>query len=167
MRHPILFGEYELTVDDKNRLLVPAEVRRSINPEEHGKAFFLVVGVNRMPWMYPERYYEHLATQVPSDVTPAQDLLAFDQLHFAMASRIEPDSQGRVLLPDRTLRRAGISKEVTLIGVRDHLELWNRGEWETYREELEKRSAEIALAAKRARRDEQIEAGAAGVRTPR
>jgi MraZ protein len=151
VRHPVLFGEYELNVDDKNRLLIPSEVRSRIKPEEHGEALFLVIGIDRRPWLYPERYYEELVTRQPSDITPGQDLLAFDQMHFALASRLEPDKQGRVLLPDKILKRAGIQKEVTLIGVRDQLELWNRTDWETRREELERRGPEIALAAKRAR----------------
>jgi MraZ protein len=151
MRHPVLTGEFELNVDDKNRLLIPSEVRRSINHAEHGEAFFLVMGINRRPWLYPERYYENLVTAAPADLTPEQDLLAFDQLHFALASRVEPDGQGRLLLPQKILRRAGIQKEVTLIGVRDHLEIWNRADWDARYEELEKQAAEIAIAAKRQR----------------
>ena len=151
MRHPVLFGEYELNIDDKNRLLIPSEVRSRIQPAEHGEALFLVIGIDRRPWFYPERYYEELVTRQPGDITPATDLLAFDQMHFALASRLEPDKQGRVLLPDKILKRAGILKEVTLIGVRDHLELWNRADWEARREELERRGPEIALAAKKAR----------------
>jgi len=153
VRHPVLFGEFDLNIDDKNRLLIPSEVRQRINQAEFGEGFFLVIGINRLPWIYPERYYEELATRIPADLVPADDLLAFDQLHFALASRLEPDKQGRVLLPDRILRRAGIRKEVTLIGARDHLELYNRADWEARREELEKRGREIALAAKRVREE--------------
>ena len=151
MRHPVLFGEYELNVDDKNRLLIPSEVRSRIKPEEDGEAWFLVIGTDRRPWLYPEKYYEQLVTRVPGDITPAHDLHEFDQMHFALASRLEPDKQGRVLLPDKILKRAGIKKEVTLIGARDHLELWNRSDWDARREELEQRGPEIALAAKRVR----------------
>jgi MraZ protein len=151
VRHPVLFGEYDLNVDDKNRLLIPSEVRSRIKPEEDGEAWFLVIGTDRRPWLYPERYYEQLVMRAPADITPANDLHEFDQMHFALASRLEPDKQGRVVLPDKNLKRAGIRKEVTLIGVRDHLELWNRADWEARREELERRGPEIALAAKRAR----------------
>jgi len=154
MRHPVLTGEFELNVDDKNRLLIPSEVRRSINQAEHGDGFFLVMGINRRPWLYPERYYENLVTAAPADITPEQDLLAFDQLHFALASRIELDGQGRLLLPQKILRRSGIQKEVTLIGVRDHLEVWNRADWEARIEELELKAAEIAVAAKRQRQQQ-------------
>ena len=155
MRHLVLYGEYELTIDDKNRMLIPSEVRRSIDPERDGEAFFLVVGVNRVPWLYPERAYEQLISRNPAELTPEEDSLAFDQMNFAMASRLEWDKQGRVLIPEKTLKRTGLTKDVTLIGVRDHLELWNQADWEARREALLARSAEIAIRAKQVRKTEQ------------
>ena len=155
MRHLVLFGEYELSIDEKNRLLIPAEIRKSMVSERDGEAFFLVVGVNRVPWLYPEHFYEQLVAQVPQEITPGEDLLAYDQMNFAMASRLEWDKQGRVLIPEKTLRRTRLSREVTLIGVRDHLELWNRAEWEDRREQLLSRSSEIAIRAKQARQSPQ------------
>ncbi len=151
MRHLILFGEYELSVDDKNRLLVPSEVRKSLDPERDGQAFYMVVGVNGRPWLYPERGYEEMVSRVQQELTPTEDSLAFDQMNFALASRMEWDKQGRMLIPDKTLRRTGLEKEVTLIGVRDHLELWNRDQWESHRETLLSRGSEIALRAKQSR----------------
>lgn len=150
-RYAILFGEYELTIDEKNRMLVPAEVRKALVPERDGEAFFLVMGVNRMLWMYPEKYYEELVAQDPTDILPGEEALAFDQMHFGMTSRLEWDKQGRVLIPEKTLRRTDLKRDVTLIGVRDHLELWDRDEWNTHREELLNRRAEVALKAKQAR----------------
>lgn len=149
-RHPVLIGEYELTLDDKKRLLVPAEVRRAI-PAEYGEAFYLVLGTNRVPWLWPARFYEDLVMQVPSDMIPGDDTLAFDQLLFGMASKIECDKQGRVLIADRILKRGGIEKDVTLVGVRDHLELWGRNAWEARRNELEARAPEIYSRARLAR----------------
>lgn len=155
VKHPVLFGEFDLNIDDKNRLLIPSEVRQRINQAEFGEGFFLVIGINRLPWIYPERYYEELATRAPADLIPAEAVLAFDQLYFARAHRLEPDKQGRVLLPEKTLRRANIMKEVTLIGARDHLEIYNRADWDARREELERRGPEIARAAKRVQQDAQ------------
>jgi MraZ protein len=151
LRHLVLYGEYELTIDEKNRMLVPSEVRRAIDPERDGEAFFLIMGINRVPWLYPERYYESLVARDPGEMTPGEDALAYDQMNFAMASRLEWDKQGRVLFPEKTLRRTSLGRDVTLIGVRDHLELWNRSDWENHREALLARSAEIALKAKQAR----------------
>jgi MraZ protein len=152
--HAILYGEHELTIDQKNRLLVPAEIRKSLDPERDGESFFLVIGRNRKPWLYAEKYYQHLVSLGEQELTPDEDVLAFDQYHFAMASRLEWDKQGRILLPDKTLKRAGTVKEVTLIGARDHLELWNRSEWENRFEELMQKSSEVTQRAKDARRQQ-------------
>jgi len=143
LRHLVLYGNYELTVDDKNRILVPSEVRKKLDPERDGEAFFLVTGRDGRLWLYPERHYELLVSRDPSELTPSEDTLAFDRLMLGLASRVEWDKQGRVLLPDRALRRAGIGKEVTLVGARDHLEIWNRSEWETERDQLEARRRDL------------------------
>lgn len=143
MRTTVLYGEYELTIDDKSRLLVPAEVRRSLDPERDGSSFFVVIGTNRRPWLYPERGYEALVSNLSSEMAPGEHRLAFDQLNFSMASRVEWDKQGRVLINEPTRRRTRLDREVTMIGVRDHLELWNRNDWELRREELFANSGEI------------------------
>ena len=150
MRHLVLYGEYELSIDEKNRMLIPSEVRRQIDPERDGEAFFLVVGINKVPWLYPERYYENLVYTKPAELLPGENELEFDQLNFGMASRLEWDAQGRVLIPEKTLRRTGLSKEVTLIGVRDHLQLWNRTDWDKKRQNLLERSSDIASKVKKA-----------------
>ena len=151
MRHLVLYGEYELTIDDKNRMLVPSEIRRQIDPDRDGEAFFLVMGIDGRPWLYPERYYEQLVSRDPGELTPSDDVLAYDRMNLGMTSRIEWDKQGRILFPDKYLKRSGIGKEVTLIGVRDHLELWARSDWEAEREKLATRRAEIAVKARQAR----------------
>lgn len=156
MLHAILYGEHELTLDEKNRLLVPAEVRKSLDRERDGQAFFLVVGQNQRLWFYPENYYSQIVARSQQDLTPDEDVLAFDQMHFARASRVEWDSQGRLVIPAKTLRRTGLAetdRDVTLIGVRDHLELWKRADWDAREAELSRRHAEIAKA-RQARKDE-------------
>jgi MraZ protein len=153
LRHGLLYGSYELNLDDKNRLLIPSEIRKQLSPERDGEAFFLIVGINRKPWLYPELYYQELVFQQTPEITPGEDSLMFDQMNFAMASRVEWDKQGRIVVPDKTLRRTGTNKEVTLIGARDHLEVWNRTDWDAWETELDRRRAEIALKAKQARRE--------------
>jgi MraZ protein len=151
LRHLVLFGEHELTVDEKNRILVPSQVRKQLDPERDGEAFFLVTGRDGRLWLYPERHYEQLVSRDPSELTPSEDTLAFDRLMLGLASRVEWDKQGRVLLPDKALKRAGIGKEVTLVGARDHLELWNRSDWEVEREQLETRRRDLVEKIRRER----------------
>jgi len=75
-------------------------------------------------------------------------------MNFGLADKVEVDKQGRILIDAKTLRRTGTNKEVTLVGVRDHLELWNRQDWESWVEELERRRSEIA--AKRSSQSKQL-----------
>ncbi|HZL36388.1 MAG TPA: hypothetical protein VFC78_13800 [Tepidisphaeraceae bacterium] len=151
MKHGLLYGSYELTIDDKNRLLIPSEVRKAFVPDRDGEAFFLIVGVNRKPWLYAEKYYENLVSDQQSDISPGEDSLAFDQMNFAMTSRVEWDKQGRIVVPDKTLKRTAINKDVTLIGAKDHLELWNRNDWNARENELDQKRGEVALRARLAR----------------
>jgi MraZ protein len=158
LRHLLLIGEYELGIDDKNRLSLPADIRKAINSDRDGDAFFLVLGPNGKPWLYPELYYEQIVFQEEPEITPEEEQLDFDHMNFALADRITWDTQGRMLIPDKTLRRTGLGKEVTMIGSRDHLEIWNRSDWQVRREGLLARSAEVAIRAKKTRR---VPAGAA------
>lgn len=144
MRPTVLYGEYELTLDEKNRISIPAEVRRSLDAERDGEAFFIVIGVNRKPWLYPERVYENMVSQSASQLGPDEDALQFDQLNFSMTQKASWDGQGRMQLQQIVLRRAKLDKEVTLVGVKDHLELWNRAEWIEHSERLLEQRAAIA-----------------------
>ena len=151
MRQLVLYGEYELTIDDKNRMLCPSDIRKQIDAERDGEAFFIVLATDGRPWLYPERVYEKLINRDDRELTPDEDALAYDRMNLGMASRIEWDKQGRILFPDKFLKRSGIGKAVTLLGVRDHLELWSTADWEAEREILAARRAEIAKRARDAR----------------
>jgi MraZ protein len=131
-----MFGEFGLTIDDKGRIMLPPEVRQQLDPEEHGEAFFIVIGVNRKPWLYPERGYEALVARVKADMEPGDDRVAFDQLYFSMASREEWDEQGWLIIPPETRRRTELEKNIVMVGVRDHYELWNRQAWQDRRNEV-------------------------------
>ena len=151
LRTPLLVGEWELTVDDKSRLSIPADIRRLLDPERDGDYFYLVFGVNRKPWLYTQKAYEHLAEQVPVDIAPGEEMMIYDQLTFALANRVEMDKQGRISIPEKMLRRTGLQKEVTLFGARDHLQIWNRADFEESITTNQERIADVSYRAKQSR----------------
>ena len=156
----LLTGEYQLNLDEKNRLSVPSRVREQIEPEEYGGAFYLLLGVNRVLWMYPDKYYQRIALAVAPGKAAPDELLAYERVNYAMAGRVELDRQGRLLVAERALRRAGLKERVTLIGVRDHLELWDQGRWEEYLSEHLMRHEQMLLQVREeALRRERKEAG--------
>ena len=125
-------GEYEHTLDQKNRLSIPARFRQLLSPDVTGERFYVILGSNRKPWLYPDKYYEKLVDQQPAELIPDDTILQFDQLTFGLARLLDIDSTGRIVLPDRMIRRGGLGTEVVIIGVRDHLEIWPRDEWDQY-----------------------------------
>jgi len=128
----LLTGEYEHVIDNKSRVLVSNKLRNLIDSEEHGSDFYLVLGANGILCLYPEKYFEReILSMVPKNVA-ADEAVAFERMGFALAGKVELDSQGRLLLNDKLRKRAGLKDNVTLIGVRDHIELWNTQDWEQY-----------------------------------
>jgi MraZ protein len=74
------------------------------------------------------------------DVTAAGTVQRRDVKRRLAATAVmfpEFDKQGRVTLPAKHLTYAGISRDVTIIGVADHLEIWDRAAWTEYLAHLE------------------------------
>jgi MraZ protein len=128
----LLTGEYQHVVDDKGRVLVSNKLRNQIDAEAHGANFYLVLGANGILCLYPERYFEQLVLSVAPGATAPDEAVAFERISFAMSSKVELDNQGRLLLNEKLRKRAGLKEEITLVGVRDHIELWNTQDWEQY-----------------------------------
>lgn len=128
-----LAGTYELTIDNKNRLSIPFAIRRKLDDQRDGHSFYLLPG--RRPGtlaLYPEKYYERLRADLPADDSLSDEAYAYRQFEYSQSALLDPDSQGRILIPERLLRRAGLQKDVVLIAVRDHLEIWNRQDFEQF-----------------------------------
>jgi len=128
----LLTGEYEHVVDGKSRVLISNKLRNQIDTDEHGSNFYLVLGSNGILCLYPEKYFEQIALAVAPGATAPDEAVAFERISFALASKVELDKQGRLLLNEKLRKRAGLKDRVTLVGVRDHIELWNSESWEQY-----------------------------------
>lgn len=128
----LLTGEFEHVIDSKGRVLISNKLRHQIDSDEHGSNFYLVLGANGILCLYPEKYFEQLALESSPVNTAPDESVSFERISFALASKVELDNQGRLLLNEKLRRRAGLKDRITLVGVRDHIELWNTGDWEGY-----------------------------------
>ena len=138
MEHSLLTGEFELSIDEKGRLLIPADLRKAINADRDGTGFILTITAQRKPCLYPEKYFARLVAEKQQALTldAKADEVMFDQMYFALASRVEPDAAGRILVPAKTLRRTNTGREITLVGLRNRLEIWNRADWDAQVDQL-------------------------------
>jgi len=153
----LLTGEYLHVVDNKSRVLISNKLRSQIDVDEHGSNFYLVFGANGILCLYPEKYFEQIALAVTPSTTAPDEAVAFERISFALASKVELDGQGRLLLNERLRKRAGLKDHITLIGVRDHIELWNSESWEQYLSDHMAQYQKQALQARQVVLHEQSE----------
>src|SRR5262245_30721751 len=125
----LLTGTHPRTLDDKKRLALPKRLREQLGEPE---TLFVTPGPDQCLWIYTQAALERLAETL--DQTPATDAEArvFRRLYFAQTEAVDLDRAGRVLIPDRLVLFAGLQHDVVLIGVRDHLELWDGRRWQEY-----------------------------------
>ena len=128
----LLTGEYQHVIDGKGRVLISNKLRNQVDADEHGSNFYLVLGANGILCLYPERYFEQIVLAIAPETNPPDETVTFERISFALASKVELDAQGRLLLNEKLRKRAGLKNHITLVGVRDHIELWNNKSWEQY-----------------------------------
>ena len=128
----MLTGEYEHTIDEKNRLFISNKLRSQIDCEKYGSNFYLAMGTNGIYCLYPDKYFQQIALAGAPGMAAPDEAVAFERLSFALASKVELDRQGRLLLGEKLRKRVKLASNLTLVGVRDHIELWNSQDWEKY-----------------------------------
>lgn len=129
-----LTGTYPRTVDEKNRVPVPARLREQLDDPE-SNVLYLTPGTDHCVGVYTEAGLEQLAARLAEAPPTHSSVRTYLRLFYAQAERVEVDSQGRIRLPDRLISLAGVGREVVLLGVQDHIELWDRKRWEIFVEE--------------------------------
>ena len=132
----IFTGTYELAVDPKNRLSIPANIRAQMDPEKDGTRFYVVPG-NRKGTLglYADQYFDRYAEAYHASLTANDEKEDFEQIFYSMATLLDIDKQGRVVLPQRALDYTELGRKVTLAGQRDHLVIWDRDRFNQFIED--------------------------------
>ena len=140
----LLTGTYSRSLDEKNRLVFPKRIRDLLNKPE---TLFITPGPDQCLWLFSQAEMERLAERL--DQSPATDaeVRVFRRFFFGQTEEVGVDRTGRVLVPDRLIQFAGLKREVVLIGVRDHLELWDANRWQQYQHEQSPRFDAVAEKA--------------------
>lgn len=120
---PGFYGNYMHTLDAKNRVFVPAKLR-----SELGETFYVTRKLTKKALaVYSPEGWERLQQKLSEHPdTKVGNLKMFLFSHSISAT---PDGQGRILLPPDLTEYAGITKEVTFVGVGDHLLIYASDVW--------------------------------------
>jgi MraZ protein len=135
----MLLGEHDHTLDDKNRLTLPAKLR-----DQLGDGVVVTRGMDGCLYAYRADEFDRLADRIRGLDPLSRESRVMQRHFFSGAARTELDRQGRVVLPPVLLAEAGIEREVTIAGVYDHLEIWDRAAWREHLREVEGSAEHVA-----------------------
>lgn len=135
----MLIGEYKHTLDEKNRMSLPAKFR-----SELGKKVVLAPGLDKSIFMFTIKEWEKIAARLAENSMLQADNRSFNRFMFGGAVEVELDSAGRILVPDFLKDRADIKKNVAVIGVQNRVELWDEKGWEKYKKLVEGEADQLA-----------------------
>ena len=125
----MLLGEYEHTIDDKNRLTLPARFRQAF-----ADGIVVTRGMDGCLYAYARADWEELVSGRLATLDPLlKEGRRMQRFFFSAAVEGALDKQGRVMLPAALVQHANLGREVVVAGVYDHVEIWDRALW---REEL-------------------------------
>ena len=137
----MFLGEYEHTIDDKNRLTLPAKFR-----ERLADGVVLTQGFEgRCLYAFSRSDWHTVIEQRVGSL----DLLSTEgrsmrRFFFAGASEAELDKQGRILVPATLAERVTLGHDVVVAGVYDHLEIWDRAAWRDQLKQVEGSAEHVA-----------------------
>lgn len=123
----LFYGEYQHSVDQKGRVIVPARFRDGL-----GEKFILTKGLDNCLFLYSTEEWLNLETKIKALPFTNKDVRAFARFFFAGASECGLDKQGRILIPQNLREHAKLDKDIYVIGVSTRVEIWDKLRWEEY-----------------------------------
>lgn len=135
----MLIGEYTHSIDDKNRVSLPAKFR-----SEMGKKLVITPGLDNCLFVFTLKEWSTIESKLNTSSILQSDNRSFTRFMFGGAVEAEVDSIGRILVPDFLRDRASLKNKVVIIGVSNRVELWNEKLWGEYKKVVEKQADTLA-----------------------
>jgi len=134
----MLIGEYQHSLDAKGRISFPSKLREAL-----GASFVVTKGLDNCLFVY--RLEDWKVLEEKTAQLPTSKARQIQRFLFAGAALVEPDKQGRVLLPQKLREHANLGDDVTVIGVSTRVEIWDTERWNALNEELTSESVADAM----------------------
>lgn len=124
-------GEYQYSLDDKGRVIVPLKYR-----DQLGTHFILTKGLDDCLFIYSDEDWCVFEQKLKS--LPLTNVNARKFVRFFLAGAVEctPDKQGRILIPPHLRVYSEIEKDIVFIGMGNRIEVWSQEKWNLYNEDV-------------------------------
>lgn len=135
----MLIGEYEHSLDEKGRLIMPSKLKDDI-----GEKFVITKGLDGCLFVYSQNEWKLFEEKLRTFPLTNKDARALMRFFLAGAIQAEIDKQGRFLITSNLREFAELEKEIVIIGVLTKIEIWSKEKWLKYSEKENKTADEIA-----------------------
>ena len=124
-----LTGSYQRSLDEKCRFTLPKSIR-DVLEQSGGLVLYMAPGTDGSLVVYTEESFQRLGDQLGQGPPTAQDIRAFSRLFYCAGSACGARSAGSGSHPGGLGGVVVEARDIVLIGVRDHLEVWDRERWQ-------------------------------------
>lgn len=125
-------GTYTPKLDEKGRLFLPARFREAM-----AEGLMVTRGQERSLSIWPIATFTQMTERLNDASLTVKGTRDYQRMLFSAASHEVPDKQGRIGVPPVLRQYAGLEKDIVVVGVMNHLEIWNPASWEAYNAEQE------------------------------
>ena len=133
-----LAGKYEHTIDAKGRIIVPSKIREGL-----GDSFIVTLGLDGCLYIFSDDGWDKFTEQLEK-LPGTKEIRQTKRYFMANAAQCDIDKQGRTLVPAALREKAGIDKEVVLVGMIDKVELWSKERFDAQNESIDSFSIDSA-----------------------
>ena len=130
----MFYGEYQHSLDNKDRVIIPAKFRE-IFKENYVEKFFITRGLDQCLFVFTEESWRAQEKKFRDLSFTKGEARKFNRLFFSGAGEVICDKQGRILIPSYLKSYADIKEDVVIIGVSDRIEIWSREKWNEFFEQ--------------------------------
>lgn len=134
----MFLGNYDHSVDSKGRIVLPKEYRAQL-----GERFYITSGFENCAQVMSEAEFDRLRERIRE--LPADKALSLQYLLISPAVAVTPNSQGRIPIPMKLREDCSIKDEVTVVGMDNRIEIWDKDTFAAFMEEKKKASIQEAL----------------------
>jgi len=137
----MFLGEYELRLDHKGRLAIPARFRDTFR-----EGLVLSRGFDKCLIVYTASEWEKVAEKLVALPLTQLNPRRISRFTFSGAFDLELDRQGRIIIPITLRQYAELNDEAIVVGAYSHLQIWSKKLWMAEKEFMSEHAAEIAEA---------------------
>ena len=124
-------GSYDYSIDNKGRVNIPAKLRKYVSPEAND-TFVITRGFEQCVFVYPLDEWTSLEQTIRQLSSTNPKHRYYMRMLLEKATESQLDGQFRISIPKDLLDFARIENEVLIIGVLEHIEIWNPKVYEEY-----------------------------------